>query len=196
MKIPVTPKPTPQAAPATIPSQKATPRPDRSLAVPTSERAVTLAAIIGAHGVAGEVRLKVFADDLSSYASFNDGALTLKSLRHGSNGAIARFAEISDRNGAEAMRGTALTIPRSALPPLGEGEYYHHDLLNLPAISDAGEVLGTVVAIDNFGAGDVLEIERPSVDGKPGKRFMVPMQPAAVPEWNDERLVVAADFVE
>lgn len=156
-----------------------------------SDRPVTLAAIIGAHGIAGEVRLKVFADDLASYKSFNNGALTLKSLRSGSNGAIARFAEIADRNAAEALRGTQLTVPRSALPPLEEGEYYHVDLLGLAVVSDAGEALGIVVAIDNYGAGDVLEIERPN-----GKRFMVPMRPEAVPEWNDARLVVAAGFVE
>lgn len=157
----------------------------------SADRPVTLAAIIGAHGIAGEVRLKVFADDLASYKSFNNGALTLKSLRTGSNGAIARFAEVADRNAAEALRGTQLTVPRSALPPLDEGEYYHVDLLGLAAVSDAGDALGTVVAIDNYGAGDVLEIERPD-----GKRFMVPMRPEAVPEWDDERLVVAAGFVE
>jgi 16S rRNA processing protein RimM len=162
----------------------------------SADRPVTLAAIIGAHGIAGEVRLKVFADDLASYKSFNSGALTLKSLRTGSNGAIARFAEVADRNAAEALRGTQLTVPRSALPPLEEGEYYHVDLLGLPAVSDAGEALGTVVAIDNYGAGDVLEIERPGVDGRSGKRFMVPMRPEAVPEWNAERLVIASGFVE
>ncbi|MBL7508261.1 16S rRNA processing protein RimM, partial [Escherichia coli] len=76
--------------------------------------------IIGAHGVTGEVRLKVFAEDLSTHRRFNGGALTLKSLREGPNGAIARFAEIADRNAAEALRGTELSVPRSALPPLGE----------------------------------------------------------------------------
>ena len=152
---------------------------------------VTLAVIIGAHGVTGEVRLKVFADDLGPHTSFNAGALTLKSLRPGNNGAIARFAEIPDRNAAEAMRGTELTVPRSSLPPLGEGEYYHVDLIGLPAVSAGGDALGKVIAIDNFGAGDVIEIERPDK-----KRFMVPMKPDAVPEWDAERLVVADDFVE
>ena len=90
--------------------------------------------ITGAHGIAGEVKLKLFADDVSSYRSFNDGALTLKSVR----GVIARFAEVADRTAAEVLRGTELTVPRSALPPLGEGEYYHADLLGLPAVSDAG----------------------------------------------------------
>jgi 16S rRNA processing protein RimM len=155
-----------------------------------SDRPVTLAVVIGAHGVTGEVRLKVFAEDLGPHKSFNAGAFTLKSLRPGNNGAIARFAEVADRNAAEALRGTELTVPRSALPPLGEGEYYHVDLLGLPAVSEAGEALGRVVAIDNFGAGDVIEIEGPDA-----KRFMVPMRADAVPEWNDERLVVNSAFV-
>lgn len=161
-----------------------------------SDRPVTLAVIIGAHGVTGEVRLKVFAQDLSVHRQFNGGALTLKSVRGGSNGTIARFAEVADRNAAEAMRGTELTVPRSALPPLEEGEYYHVDLLGLDAVSESGATLGTVVAIDNYGAGDVLEIERPAVEGRPGRRFMVPMNASAVPEWNEARLVVADAYAE
>jgi 16S rRNA processing protein RimM len=163
--------------------------PQADPAPPVESGPVTLAAIIGAHGVAGEVRLKVFADDLSPFTRFNDGALTLTSLRPGNNGAIARFAEIRDRNAAEAMRGTTLTVPRSELPPLAEGEYYHADLIGLPAVTPTGEPLGTVVAVDNFGAGDVIEVERPT-----GKRFMVPMRPEAVPEWSPERMVIEPDF--
>jgi len=157
---------------------------------------VTLAVVTGAHGVTGEVRLKVFAENLKAHRAFNDGALTLKALRETPQGAIARFAEIPDRNAAEALRGTELTVPRAALPPLGEGEYYHADLIGLAVVSDAGEALGVVALVENFGAGDVLEIERPPENGKPGKRFMVPMNDAAVPEWNAERLVVAAAYVQ
>lgn len=154
-----------------------------------SETPVTLAVVIGAHGVTGEVRLKVFADDLKRYKRFNGGSLTLKSLRDGNNGAIARFAEIADRNAAEAMRGTELTVPRADLPPLGEGEYYHADLLGLPVVSTEGSAVGRVVAIDNFGAGDVIEIERPT-----GSRFMVPMRVEAVLDWNDTHLIITAAF--
>jgi 16S rRNA processing protein RimM len=157
---------------------------------------VTLAVAIGAHGVMGEVRLKVFAEDLKAHKSFNGGALTLKALRITPQGAIARFAEVPDRTAAEKLRGTELTVPRSALPSLAEGEYYHADLLGLAVVSDAGEPLGHVVLIENFGAGDVIEIERPGEDGKPGKRFMVPMRPEAVPEWNDEKLVIAAAYAD
>ena len=156
---------------------------------------VTLAVVIGAHGVAGEVRLKLFTEDLAAYKSFNGGTLSLKSTRHGSNGTIARIAEVTDRNAAEAMRGTELTVLRSELPALAEGEYYHADLLGLPAVSTGGEALGTVVAIDNFGAGDVIEVERPAEDGKSGKRFMVPMNADAVPEWDDARVVFDAAFI-
>lgn len=152
---------------------------------------VTLAVVIGAHGVTGEVRLKVFAEDLSVHRSFNGGALTLKSVRHGNNGAIARFVEIPDRTAAEKLRGTELTVPRAALPPLGESEYYHADLIGLAAVSEAGDPIGTVVAVENFGAGDVIEIARMD-----GKRFMVPMQPAAVPRWDETSLTVADGWAE
>jgi 16S rRNA processing protein RimM len=74
---------------------------------------------------------------------------------------------------------------------LEKGEYYHADLIGLPAISTSGEALGTVAAIENFGAGDVIEIQRPN-----GKRFMIPMTEAAVPEWDGKRLVVTAEFAE
>jgi 16S rRNA processing protein RimM len=152
----------------------------------TPDAPVTLAVVTGAHGVTGEVKLKLFTDDLSAYRVFNGGTLTLASLRNG----IARFAEVKDRNAAERLRGTELTVPRSALPPLGDGEYYHADLIGLPAVSTDGEPLGTVVLVDNFGAGDVLEIEKPD-----GARFMVPMRADAVPDWNAERLLVDAAFV-
>jgi 16S rRNA processing protein RimM len=153
-------------------------------------RPVTLAVIIGAHGVGGEVRLKLFAEhanSLQAHSSFSEGRLSLKSLRTGNN-IIARFAEITDRNGAEAARGTELTVPRDLLPALAEGEYYHADLIGLPCVSTDGADLGVCVAVENFGAGDVLEVERPDK-----KRFMVPMNAQAVPEWG-ERIVIDALF--
>jgi 16S rRNA processing protein RimM len=145
--------------------------------------------------VTGEVRLKLFGEGvqaLSRHKSFNRGTLTLKKARDdGKGGAIARFAEVTDRTAAEALRGTVLTVPRSALPSLEPGEYYHADLIGLAAVSDAGEALGTVIAVENFGAGDVLEIERAD-----GTRFMVPMREEAVPEWDDTRLLISRDFAE
>ena len=162
----------------------------------SADRPVTLAAIAGAHGVRGEVRLKLFgegAEALRAFSVFDAGGatLTLKSVRPANQGAVATFAEITDRSAAEALRGTILTVPRSALPPLGEGEYYHHDLLGLPCVSTDGAAIGHVAAVENFGAGDILEIEKPG-----GKRFMVPMTARAVPAWNADGVTVDAAFVE
>jgi 16S rRNA processing protein RimM len=161
---------------------------------------VTLAAIIGAHGVAGEVRLKLFgegASSLSAHKSFNDGALTLVKVRDdGKGGAIARLAESTSRGDAEKLRGTALTVPRDALPPLADGEFYHADLLGLPVVTDTGAAVGTVLAIENFGATDIIEITRAPVPEKGPKTFMVPMIPTAVIEWDEARLVIGADFAE
>jgi 16S rRNA processing protein RimM len=142
-----------------------------------SDPPVTLAAVAGAHGLTGEVRLKLFAEGIESLKRHKrlfagERPLTLTSVKAGSAGAIVRFAEVGDRGAAEALRGTLLTVPRSALPPLGEGEYYHADLIGLPCESAAGEALGIVVAVENFGAGDLLEIEKPD-----GKRALIPLRP-------------------
>ncbi len=164
------------------------------------DRPVTLAAVSGAHGVTGEVRLKLFGEGVAAlkrYRAFNDSTLTLAKLRDdGKGGAIARFEEVPDRTAAEKLRGTALTVPRASMPELEEGEYYHADLLGLRAVSDAGNELGICIAVENFGAGDVIEIERPAGEDGKRRRFMVPMTPAAVPEWNHERLVITAVFAE
>ena len=158
----------------------------------TPDIQVTLAAISGAHGITGEVRLKLFGEGVAAlkrYPTFNDGKFTLEKLRDDTKGgAIARFAEVTDRTAAEALRGTVLAVPRSTLPPLTEGEYYYADLIGLPAVSTTGEDLGHCIAVDNYGAGDILEIERPDK-----KRFMVPMRVEAVPEWG-ERLVIEAAY--
>ncbi|WP_202390113.1 ribosome maturation factor RimM [Tsuneonella aeria] len=158
------------------------------------DKPVTLAAITGAHGVTGDVRLKLFGeglDALKRYAAFNDGALTVRTLRNdGKGGAIARFAEVPDRTAAEKLRGTVLTVPRSAMPPLAEGEYYHADIIGLPVTTENGTAIGTVVGIENFGAGDILEIEAVA-----GGRFMVPFTLVAAPSWSAEGVVIADGFV-
>ncbi len=159
-----------------------------------AEPQVTLAAIAGAHGIGGEVRLKLFAESVESVSRHEavhvgDRQLTLKSVKAGGGGAIARFAEIGDRSAAEALRGELVTVPRAALPPLEEGEYYHADLLGLPCESLEGEPLGTVVAVENFGAGDILEIEKPD-----GKQTMVPFR-VGIADLKDGRIVVDPLFL-
>jgi 16S rRNA processing protein RimM len=158
-----------------------------------AEDQVALAAIAGAHGISGEVRLKLFAESADSLkrhreVRVGDRLLTLESLK-GDRTPIARFAEIPDRNAAEALRGQLVTVPRSALPPLAEGEYYHADLIGLPCESAAGESLGRVVAVEDFGAGDLLEIEKPD-----GRRAMLPFR-TGVADLADGRIVADPDFL-
>ena len=160
-----------------------------------SHEPITLAAITGAHGVAGEVRLILLGDGLESLKShkhYNDGALTLQKIRSDNKGgAIARFAGIDNRTAAEKLRGTTLSVSRNDLPPLEDGEFYHSDLIGLAVVTDSGEPVGEVRAIENFGATDIVEIEKPD-----GKSFMIPLTEQAVPEWNAERLVMSADFLD
>lgn len=154
------------------------------------DRPVTLAAITGAHGVRGEVRLKLFCEgpeSLEALGTLDAGErrLTLKAIRPATGGAVARFAEITDRTAAEGLRGTPLTVGRDRLPPLGEGEYYHADLIGLTVTDAAGATYGEVIGIENYGAGDILDIRLTS-----GKAAMVPMRPEAVTGWDETRVII------
>lgn len=154
---------------------------------------VTLAAIAGAHGISGEVRLKLFAQGLESlkrHPQMHVGGtlLTLVAVRGGGQ-PVARFAEVTDRSAAEALRGQLVTIPREALPSLAEDEYYHADLIGLLCVDGRGEPLGAVVAVENFGAGDILEIEKAD-----GKRSMVPFR-AGIADLSNGRIVADPAFL-
>jgi 16S rRNA processing protein RimM len=155
---------------------------------------VTLAAIAGAHGVHGEVRLKLFAEAIESLSRHKavlvgERQMTIKSVKASGGMPVVRFAEIADRNEAEALRGQLITVARSALPPLEEGEYYYADLLGLPCVSADGGAVGSVVSVENFGAGDILEIEKPD-----GKRSMVPFR-EGVADMSDGKILVDPAFL-
>lgn len=161
---------------------------------PDGERRVALAAVAGAHGITGELRLKLFADDLASFAK---GAtllvagkpLKLLGIKGTAKAPIARFEGISDRTAAEQLRGTLVEIGRNALPALDEGEYYLADLMGLPCVDAAGNPLGTVSAVENFGASDLLEVEREG-----GLRSLIPFaEPMALLE--EGRVVLDPDFL-
>ena len=124
---------------------------------------IALAAVAGAHGLGGEVKLKLFADSAASLAlhkavTIGGQPFALTTVRDGGKTAIARLRGITDRAGAEALRGQLVEIDRAELPLLADGEYYHADLVGLLVIDPAGTPLGTVVAVENYGAGDLLEI--------------------------------------
>jgi 16S rRNA processing protein RimM len=131
---------------------------------------ILVGAIAGAHGVRGQVKIKSFTDDpaaVAAYGPVTDESgrrsfrLTLTGAAQASNGmVIARIDGVSDRDGAEALKGLRLYVARAALPPTDEGEYYRADLIGLRAERRDGAAYGRVVDVQNYGAGDLLEIER------------------------------------
>jgi 16S rRNA processing protein RimM len=155
---------------------------------------VALAAIAGAHGVKGEVRLKLFSDSVESLSRqpklFVGGIeRRLLSVRDSGKSAVARFEGVADRSAGEALRGSLVEIDRSDLPPLEDGEYYHADLIGLPAVDRDGNSVGTIVAVENYGAGDLLEVEREG-----GKRSLLPFKPG-IADLGDGRIVLDPEFL-
>ena len=126
---------------------------------------VLLGAVSAAHGISGEVKVKTFTaspESLDAYGpvSTEKGRkLTILTLRATKGDeAIVRFEGVSDRNAAEALKGERLYVPRSALPEPEKGEFYQTDLIGLRVEDRAGQHLGAVAGVHNFGAGDVIEI--------------------------------------
>jgi 16S rRNA processing protein RimM len=153
---------------------------------PRSDR-VLVARIGAAHGIKGEVRVKAFTADPAAIGSYgpleaSDGRrFEVVSLRPAAGPAadmlIVRFKGVADRNAAEALNGAELSIPRERLPPAGDDEYYHADLIGLLATLPDGAEIGTITAVHNYGAGDLLEIAP-----RRGETILVPFTRAVVPE--------------
>lgn len=166
------------------PGQEVRQRPDPAVRAPARPR-VCVAAITGAHGVRGLVKVKSFTDDPLAFADYgpleDDGGrrrfdLAVKSSVKGQF--LAEIAGVSDRDAAAALAGTTLWVDRDRLPPPDEDEdeFYHADLIGLPVVLADGTPLGTVRALYDFGAGDVMEIARPGT-----APVVVPFTKAAVP---------------
>lgn len=153
------------------------------------ERKVCLGMIVAAHGIRGEVKVKSFTESpraITSYGPLTDrsGRVLKLRLRGAPKGEmlIAAVDGVTDRNAAEALRNTELFVPRRMLPRAEAGEYYHADLVGLAAETLEGALLGRVVAVRNFGAGDMLEIEPAGAQGGSRDTVMVPFTDPAVPE--------------
>jgi 16S rRNA processing protein RimM len=156
---------------------------------------VRLGVVGAAHGVAGEVRVKSFTADPISIARYRpleteDGrAIEIVSARVAKGDMlIVRIRGVTDRNGAQGLANRALFAPREALGDAEEDEFFHADLIGLMAETEQGETIGRVVAIHDFGAGDIIEI---APDGG-GPSRLLPFTRAVVPQIDIEggRLVV------
>jgi 16S rRNA processing protein RimM len=146
---------------------------------------VCLGQIGAPHGVRGEVRLRSFTADPAAITSYGpleteDGrVLEIEALRPAKDHFVATLAGIADRNAAERLTNVKLYVPRERLPkPEEPDEYYHADLIGLAAVDRAGKPLGSVVAVHNFGAGDLIELRR--AEGEPTE--LIPFDATTVPE--------------
>jgi len=148
-------------------------------------RLIQVAVVGGAFGVRGELRITTYTEDPMALVGYRDlvredgtPALTLLSARPAKAGLVARAKEVSTPEAADALRGLKLYVPRERLPaPEDEDEFYLADLIGLAVENVAGEVLGKVKAVQNFGADDLLEIQPPA-----GPTWWLPFTRAAVPE--------------
>jgi 16S rRNA processing protein RimM len=151
----------------------------------TAAGRICVAEIGGAHGIGGEVKLKSFTADpmaLKYYSPLEseDGTtrFAIEALRPGKSHLIAQLRGILDRSAAERLAGVKLFVPRACLPPVATDEFYHVDLIGLRAITAEGAEIGTVMAVHDFGAGDILELRLAQSDAT----LMLPFTATCVPE--------------
>jgi 16S rRNA processing protein RimM len=144
---------------------------------------ICVARIGAAHGVRGAVKLWTFTEDplaVTRYGplSTKDGArqFEVAQAREAKDHLVATLKGVTTRNEAERLNGIELYVPREKLPAAGDDEYYHADLIGLAAVTTSDERLGKVIAIHNFGAGDIIEIAPPT-----GATIMLPFSNAVVP---------------
>lgn len=140
------------------------------------ESKVCLGVISGAHGIRGEVKIKAFGEDplaIGAYGPLSDetGSTTVEitTVRPSKGGVVARIKGVGDRNQAEALKGLKLFVARSALPEAAEDEYYHADLVGLSVELSDGKPMGQVIAVQDFGAGPMLEIRLSGASKTAGK---------------------------
>jgi len=145
---------------------------------------VCVARIGAPHGVRGEVRLWSFTADPLAVKDLcpletEDGkrAFTIETLRPAKEFFVVRLKGIADRNAAEALRNVELYVARERLPEPDDEEFYHADLIGLTVVDTGGAALGTVIAVHNFGAGDLIEIKR----AERGATVMLPFTQDVVP---------------
>jgi 16S rRNA processing protein RimM len=165
--------------------------------LPASARLIAVGIFGAPHGVRGELRVKSYTGDpaaIGTYDSLTDKAgraifkLTAARVMRDQM-LVVRLAGVNSREDAEKLTGVELFVRRAELPPLPDDEFYHDDLVGLEALTEGGERLGRIVALHNFGAGDILEIAPASG----GETFMLPFNRATAIEvdLSNGRIVIA-----
>lgn len=167
-----------------------------------TERRILLGRIAAAHGIRGDLLIETYtgaAQDIASYGPLQseDGgrSFKVKVIRTTPKGVIAHVAGIDDRNAAETLKGISLYVDRARLPAPGNGEFYHADLVGLRAEDGQGRAIGTVIAVQNYGAGDLLELRQ---EGKRATE-LIPFTQACVPTVDisgGRVVIVAPEIVE
>lgn len=166
------------------------------MSAPSPANLILVGRVAGGFGVRGEVKITTYTEDPKSLAGFKaltrqDGspALTILSARVAKEGLVARCQGIETKDAADALRGLRLYVPRESLPEPDEDEFYLTDLVGLPVRHVADNaLLGSVKSVQNFGAGDLLEIQ-PALGGQ---TWFLPFTRQAVPEVKiAERLILA-----
>ena len=151
----------------------------------SSGKKLLMGRIGAAHGIKGEVRIQSFTEEplaLASYGPLSTSkpglTIEIETARATTSVLVARLKGVSDRTAAERLNGVELYVDREKLPPADDDDYYHADLIGLEARLGDGTVLGTVIAIPNFGASDLIEVR----DARSGDTFLYPFSKAVVPE--------------
>ena len=133
---------------------------------PLDVNRVCVGVVTGPHGLKGDVKIKSFTANLKDVAAYGpvtdesgEQSFEIRIVSSNQKGLVAELSGVNDRNAAEAVQGTELYVSRDKLPALDEGEFYYSDLIGLAVENIDGEAIGIVSLIDNYGAGDVMEIE-------------------------------------
>lgn len=159
---------------------------------------ILMAQVGSAHGIRGDVRLKAFGEDPLALADFgtlvsdSGQSFRITSLRPAKGQMlVARFKGVGDRSAAEALNGTKLYIDRAQLPDPDEDEFYLTDLIGCRAVDENGETVGSVLAVPNFGAGDLLDLELAD-----GSTLLVPFSEDYVPNVDIAQRIVTVASLE
>lgn len=163
-----------------------------------TEDKICLGAIVGTHGIKGEVKVKSFSEDeknLTGYGLLSnesgDRSFDLKIVGHAKDLLRVKIKGVEDRNTAETLVGTGLYVKRELLPALADDEFYHTDLIGLTAQNKAGDIIGEVNALYNFGAGDLIEIKLSD-----GSLEMLPFNETFVPTVNIKEHYIIVEMMQ